>query len=160
MNSAMHRQFLEEIQADIANRQAEIDKLQAEIANMQLVAIYHESKLKNGDLAHPTPNRGHVKPTTPKRGIQGLMKHEAAERALRAIGKPARVPEITKWLLDQGYGKDLEGRIFSNTIYTSMNRRPQQFRNLGEGVWTLVEWEDGVDREVPGVGQARQSMDL
>lgn len=96
----------------------------------------------DGVTTHTFPNGDQLlfgpvlKPST----IKGLSRHEAAAEALKALDKPARIPEIIDVLVAAGHGKDLKRHVLHNAVYTAMDRKRAIFTKDGP-VWGLKEWE-------------------
>lgn len=139
---AMHRAFLQEIRQKKA-------AIEVELRSLETVERYHESQLSALGYTQPRVPSVSVaqnenatsEPASSDRPpvhaiyLSGVSKHSAAKYALENIGKPSRISTIVDWLLRQGYGRELDRRVFFNSIYTAMARRTDMFEKVGEGVW-------------------------
>lgn len=65
---------------------------------------------------------------------------------LRRIGRPARVPEIAKELVEHGIGQNLSRQVFANSLFTAFSRRDDIFTKEGPGLWGLKEWQDAREK--------------
>jgi hypothetical protein len=150
----MHRAFLEQVRRDKAALQDKIVDLQAELASLEAVEQYHHARagiVDDSDLSDV--DSGLIEGTPPlavqesQRLLPGASKHEAAKFMLERIGHPAKIGEVLDGLVRNGYGGELDRRIFFNSLYTALNRREDLFRKVGRGLWALRESKTGANQE-------------
>lgn len=60
------------------------------------------------------------------------------EEILKGSGKPMGTTEIRSELYQRGEGDLLSPRMFANTIYSAVSRRPDLFKKLEDKRWALV----------------------
>lgn len=148
----MHAEFVQEIHEKRTELQKSLDDLAT-------VEAFHLSKLReygvdpddipaSEDAERDFPQQvllpepvvdGSRKDSGPKKTLDGgTLKHDAAEWAIRDIGRPAKVGEIVDRLHQANYGKELSRRILHNSLHTAMARKTDTFEKVSPGVWGLI----------------------
>ena len=125
--STMHREFLAEIEDDIAQKESEIKELEA--VRRWFVQKASEN---NGSVGHKL---GFVS------GAFGdLTRHAAAEEVLRKNGKAMSIREIVSVLQSAGYAKGIADSVLTPSLHTAMKRKSETFANPERGKWGLRDW--------------------
>lgn len=80
-------------------------------------------------------------------GVQGGQRREQLVAALEALAAPAHVSDIAEQMNDVSVGKDLE----EAHLYNLLMRDEKTFILLGQGVFSLTQWEQARSKEASPV---------
>jgi hypothetical protein len=151
MNADLHREFLREIQQEMAG-------LSEKLRQLRSVADYHASKLgisipAADEMSSPLPplaTNGHKRPATVgivANRFKSASQREAAETIIREAGRPMRCGEIARTMVEFGYPRPDKMSKLTNSLFTSMTRDTKRFRKAGTGLFGLVDPENQEDIE-------------
>jgi len=136
VNAEQHARFYEEVQADIARLEAELEELRA-------VANYHRLKAGLGNAtsgrAETTIAAAEERTSDAKPGsgpFSSIKQVRAAEIVLRESSKPLRTSEIARRLIEGGYPA-LDAARLKTSLFTTMTRKKDVFVKAGVGLWTV-----------------------
>lgn len=147
MDKSLHAAAVEELEAEIA-------KKTAEIAELRRVRDWHATRLRS---ALPAPHRysplGTRIPETVVNGTatnqySDMTQRDAAVAVLKAAGKPLSTSDIANAMIAGGCGHD--GNTIRNSVYAALHRDPETFVRKGEGrygLWALTEWNPVSSRD-------------
>jgi hypothetical protein len=130
----MHRAFL----AELEDRQR---RLQEELDSLLPVTNYHRRAVEQlSARAQKNGQKSTKKATITDSRLLDMSRHHACELALHELGGKAKTQEVAEWLMQRGYGTEFDSeRVFHNTCYTAMNRKPEVFEKTGPGEWRLLK---------------------
>jgi hypothetical protein len=139
MDTNSHREFLREVERDIATLTEKLRELRA-------VADYHSRKLgiapatagaisgvnSNGHAAEP------IRTFAPDR-FKRMSQREAAALIIREAGHALRAGDIARTMVEYGYPRPQKMGQLTNSLFTSMTRDTDRFVKIGPGQWDVKD---------------------
>lgn len=139
MNEAFYRETMTGLQADIKRAEIEESELEGRLSLVRL--RLGEMRKAAGSIARilsemtGDPAFGEI-----AEGKAGVRHADIAERVLRDIGRPLRVPEIGRRMTEMGHHLPSDQRLRDSAIFSALKRRPHVFVKAKRGLWALKEW--------------------
>lgn len=151
MDATHHRQFVRQLDEQLAKLDDEIRRLTGRAEWLRNVRAWHVemSNLAPGEHQEqvaPLP----LSPTTPpstasSNGTAGRFAKstvaEAAEVVLREAGSIQSTQAITEAIIAGGYQPRCSPHDFRTTVYSAMHRAKEVFFRARPGEWELMAWQ-------------------
>lgn len=126
MNDMVYEQILKDIEQ--------------EIGKLEMLRTFVKSKINSGQK---TPTLFEIESSTKNQviseGFALLTATRSAAIVLEECGKPMKVAEIYKKMLEKGF--KWTSKNPKNSLYTSLDRKKKTFKRMGVGYFGLTKWK-------------------